>query len=85
MSTAVFHPTLFGREGNVRRISTTALAMLIGNALIHISGLLWLGSVVGWDTPVLAWGLTPFLLGDLLKLALAAALLPLAWQGLRGR
>ena len=34
---------------------------------------------------VLAWGLTPFLLGDLVKFALAAALLPLAWQGLRSR
>jgi biotin transport system substrate-specific component len=68
-----------------RRAWTTALAMLIGNALIYMSGLLWLGSVVGWDKPVLAWGLTPFLLGDLVKLALAAALLPLAWQGLRGR
>ncbi|BCH27542.1 hypothetical protein MesoLjLb_73270 [Mesorhizobium sp. L-8-3] len=68
-----------------RRASTTALAMLAGNVLIYVPGLAWLGAVVGWDKPVLAWGLTPFLLGDLVKLALAAALLPLAWQGLRNR
>lgn len=68
-----------------RRAWTTALAMLAGNLLIYVPGLAWLGAVVGWDKPVLAWGLTPFLLGDLVKLALAAALLPLAWQGLRSR
>jgi biotin transport system substrate-specific component len=48
--------------------------------VIYVPGLLWLGSVVGWDKPVLAWGLTPFLVGDALKLALAAAVLPFAWK-----
>ncbi len=65
-----------------RRVGTTVLAMLIGNAAIYVPGLLWLGSVVGWDKPVLAWGLTPFLLGDALKLALAAGLLPVVWKWL---
>ena len=59
---------------------TTALAMLIGNALIYIPGLLWLGALFGWDKPILAWGLTPFVVGDIFKLALAAAVLPLAWK-----
>ena len=69
-----------------RRVITTAVAMLIGNALIYIPGLLWLGSLFGWDKPILEWGLTPFILGDLTKLALAAAVLPLAWRfaGRRG-
>ena len=58
----------------------TALAMLLGNVVIYVPGLLWLGGVVGWDKPVLAWGLTPFLVGDALKLALAAAVLPFAWK-----
>ncbi|MCH7795657.1 MAG: biotin transporter BioY, partial [Proteobacteria bacterium] len=31
---------------------------------------------------ILEWGLTPFILGDLTKLALAAAVLPLAWRWL---
>jgi biotin transport system substrate-specific component len=63
-----------------RRIVTTALSMLLGTVVIYAFGLSWLGAVVGWDQPVLAWGLTPFILGDLLKLALAAAVLPLAWK-----
>ena len=63
-----------------RNFAPTALAMLAGNLVIYGFGLLWLGSLVGWDKPVLAWGLTPFLLGDLTKLALATALLPVAWR-----
>ena len=66
-----------------RHVGRTALAMLIGNALIYVPGLLWLGALFGWDKPILAWGLTPFLLGDLVKLALAAAVLPLAWKLLK--
>lgn len=63
-----------------RRIVTTALSMLLGTVVIYAFGLSWLGTVVGWDKPVLAWGFTPFVLGDLLKLALATAVLPLAWK-----
>jgi len=55
-------------------------AMLIGNALIYVPGLLWLGVLYGFDKPILAWGLTPFLLGDAVKLALAAVLLPTLWK-----
>ena len=66
-----------------RSVITTALAMLIGNVIIYVPGLLWLGSLFGWDKPILEWGLTPFILGDAIKLALAAALMPLAWKLLR--
>ncbi|MEM6461977.1 MAG: biotin transporter BioY [Pseudomonadota bacterium] len=58
----------------------TAAAMLIGNIVIYIAGLVWLGSIVGWDKPLLAWGLTPFLAGDALKLVLAAVLMPALWK-----
>ena len=54
--------------------------MLIGNALIYIPGILWLGALFGWDKPILEWGLIPFIFGDVAKLALAAAVLPLAWR-----
>lgn len=63
-----------------RRLLTTATAMLIGNIVIYLPGLLWLGTLFGWDKPLLEWGLTPFLLGDLTKLALAAIVLPAAWK-----
>ena len=62
-----------------RNVATTALAMLLGNIVIYVPGLLWLGAVVGWDKPVLEWGLTPFLAGDATKLVLAALILPGLW------
>lgn len=68
-----------------RRIVTTVAAMVIGNAIIYALGLAWLGSVIGWDKPVLAFGMIPFLWGDLLKVLLAAALLPMAWRLVRHR
>lgn len=68
------------RMGWDRSAPKMALAMLLGNALIYIPGLIWLGLLHGWDKPILAWGLTPFLVGDLVKLALAAALFPAIWK-----
>ncbi|WP_299376309.1 biotin transporter BioY [uncultured Tateyamaria sp.] len=68
------------QRGWDRSVIWMALALLIGNALIYVPGLLWLGQLYGWDKPILAWGLTPFLIGDALKLALAALVLPAAWK-----
>jgi biotin transport system substrate-specific component len=62
-----------------RNITTTALAMLIGNIAIYIPGLLVLAGFVGTGK-VLEYGLLPFLVGDALKLVLAAILLPVAWR-----
>ena len=73
----------FAEKGWDRSAPTTFMAMLIGNALIYIPGLLWLGSVVGWDKPVLAWGFTPFVLGDLLKIVLAMVVMPAAWKAIK--
>ena len=55
-------------------------AMLLGNVVLYVPGLIWLGMLYGWDKPILAWGLTPFLLGDFVKLALAALILPAVWK-----
>jgi len=63
-----------------KRAATTALAMVAGNAVIYALGVLWLGSVIGWDKPVLEFGLYPFIPGDILKIALATLALPLTWR-----
>ena len=70
----------FARRGWDRSVVWMAIAMLVGNVVIYVPGLLWLGQLYGWDKPILAWGLTPFLIGDAIKLALASVLLPLAWK-----
>ncbi len=68
------------RMGWDRSAPKMAVAMVLGNALIYVPGLIWLGMLYGWDKPILQWGLTPFLVGDALKLAMAALLLPAAWK-----
>jgi biotin transport system substrate-specific component len=70
----------FAQAGWDRSAGKMALAMLAGNVIIYVPGLTWLGMLYGWDKPILQWGLTPFLIGDALKLALAAALLPALWK-----
>jgi biotin transport system substrate-specific component len=63
-----------------RRLGGALGAMLIGSAVIYAIGLPWL-AVVTSSTPAetIALGLTPFLVGDALKLVLAAVLFPTAW------
>lgn len=63
-----------------RSILTSGAAMLAGIALIYIPGVLWLGALFGWDKPILEWGFYPFIGVDLLKGALAMAVLPIAWK-----
>jgi biotin transport system substrate-specific component len=71
---------LAARAGWDRRVILMAVAMLIGNALIYVPGLLWLsGFAESWQQ-TLAWGITPFLIGDAMKLALAAVLFPALWK-----
>ena len=68
------------RKGWDRNVILMAVAMLVGNALIYIPGLLWLHQFAsGWEQ-TLAWGITPFLIGDALKLGLAALLVPALWK-----
>ena len=71
---------LLARRGWDRSVMWMGAAMLLGNVILYVPGLLWLGQLYGWDKPILQWGLTPFLLGDAIKLALAALLLPAAWK-----
>ncbi len=51
-----------------------ALAMLAGLAVVYACGVAWLGNFVPAEK-LLAAGVTPFVLGDLLKVAIATALL----------
>lgn len=69
-------------KGWDRTMLGTVLAMLAGNAMIYVPGVLYLGVLFGWDKPILEWGFTPFVLGDVTKLALATAVMPLAWKAL---
>jgi len=71
---------LLAERGWDRRIGTTVLAMLLGNTAIYAFGLLWLCCLMGINKTALTVGLYPFIVGDLLKISLAAVLLPSGWK-----
>ncbi len=61
----------------------TALAMFAGMVVIYVLGVIWLSTLIGFQK-ALQFGVVPFLLGDAVKIALATALLPLAWRRVAG-
>lgn len=64
-----------------RRLPSAIAAMAAGNLVIYAVGLAWLAVVLGTDAATtLELGLYPFIPGDILKIGLAAALLPTAWR-----
>lgn len=71
------------RRGYDRSALKVSINMILGNIVIYSFGLLWLGSFVGYNEKVITLGLTPFILGDLLKIALATVSLPLIWTYLK--
>lgn len=62
-----------------RRVSTTILAMLAGEIVLYTFGVCWLAVITNIRT-ALTVGLYPFIVGDILKIALAAAVLPAGWK-----
>jgi biotin transport system substrate-specific component len=69
-----------------RNIVGAVAAMLIGNVTIYLVGVPWIAFLVvppelatqRWETAA-AWGLTPFVIVDAIKLVLAAIAFPAAW------
>lgn len=68
------------RMGWDRNVFKMTASLLIGNALIYIPGILWLAYLYTWEKPILEWGLTPFLIGDVMKLVLAGLIVPALWK-----
>ena len=46
--------------------------LIIATSTIYILGLLWLGTLIGWDKPIIALGAQPFLLAEIFKVLLLA-------------
>ena len=69
------------QRGATRTAPRTAGLMVLGNAVIYTFGALWLAAALSVPlTNAISLGVTPFLIGDALKVALAAGLFPLAWR-----
>lgn len=75
---AAFVVGWLAERGWGRNPFTTAAVMVLGNVVIYIFGVAWLQKFTGFDA-VWELGVRPFLAGDLVKLLLAAGVLPGAW------
>ena len=90
---AAFATGYLAERGFDRRYITSVLAMLGGLVIIYASGTLWLGlfartlsgsAAVGLNA-ALAAGVYPFVIPDLIKLAVAGGIAPGAWRMLTPR
>lgn len=69
------------KRGWDRTLRSSISTMLIGEVIIYAFGIPWLMAAL--KAPLakgLEWGFYPFVIGDTLKLFLAAGVLPLAWR-----
>ena len=46
--------------------------LTIATSTIYLFGLLWLGTLIGWDKPIIALGAQPFLMAEVFKVVLLA-------------
>ncbi|SDO95520.1 biotin transport system substrate-specific component [Pedococcus dokdonensis] len=68
------------QRGGDRTVAKTVVTMVLGNLVIYAVGVAWLMNVTGLDLSAgLKAGMTPFLIGDAVKIAAAAGVLPAAW------
>ena len=47
------------------------LKILLATSFIYLLGIIWLGSLIGWDKPIFKLGVQPFLLAELFKILIA--------------
>jgi biotin transport system substrate-specific component len=73
-------------RGGARSVRAVVAAMVVGNLVIYALGATWLGVITGQGAEfALVNGVLPFLAGDAVKIALAAAVLPTLWKVVGGR
>tara|TARA_A100001011_G_scaffold90357_1_gene94919 strand:+ start:52 stop:600 length:549 start_codon:yes stop_codon:yes gene_type:complete len=55
---------------------TNLIKLVFSVSFIYLLGMIWLGSLIGWDKPIFKLGAQPFLLAELFKVALLALIIP---------
>ena len=70
---AVYFAGLFKYD---KGLINTFLKLIFSVSFIYIFGLIWLGTLIGWDKPIFKLGAQPFLLAELFKMLLLLFLTP---------
>jgi biotin transport system substrate-specific component len=71
---------LLAERGLERTIRTSFVPFAVGTLVIYLFGVAWLAVFLGSFDQAIGAGLLPFLIGDVIKLILAALALPAAWK-----
>ena len=73
----VFAAMLSGIFKFNKNIIFNFLKLVLSVSIIYILGIVWLGSLIGWDKPIINLGVTPFLLAELFKISLLTVIITL--------
>ena len=72
---------LLAKRNLDQKFLTALPSMLLGNVIIFSCGIIWLHHFTGKDwTWTINAGLTPFIVGEILKIAIAGTSLPILWR-----
>ena len=70
---AVYFSGLFKYD---RGIINTFFKLIFSVSFIYIFGIVWLGTLIGWEKPIFKLGAQPFLLAELFKILILLFLIP---------
>ena len=70
----LFATFLAGYFNFKENILNNFIKLLVSVSTIYILGVFWLGSLIGWDKPIIQLGVTPFLLAELFKITILTLL-----------
>ena len=70
---AVYFAGLFKYD---KGLINNLLKLIFSASFIYIFGMIWLGTLIGWDKPIFKLGAEPFLLAELFKILLLLLLIP---------
>lgn len=70
----------FAERGWDRSLPKMLFASVLGGTILYVPGLAWLSTFVGGFAKAIEYGLPPFIMGDLVKAAIAAIGFPAVWH-----
>jgi len=72
------------RDNADRKVFSSVASMLLSSVIIYTLGVTWLGHNLHVSmATAISWGLTPFLISDLIKATIAGLALPATWKLLK--
>ena len=60
-----------------KNIAANFFKLILSVSIIYFLGVIWLGTLLGWDKPIINLGVTPFLLAELFKMVLLSLIITL--------